>query len=296
MYAYILLVLVVVIFSGNLLIGKALNDLPPFTIAFFRLCIASIVLLPLGMRGARRSMQTYWNHRKPFLIITLTGITFFNTFIYGALQFTTATNVAILETVIPIVTVLLSAFYLKERLKRIQWAGVLVSFCGAVWVVIDGQAVGVTAIQWNIGDGIMLGGVMSWAVYSIAVKKYMHLFPGYGALFVMSSVSVLILAPIVAVEWWVVGVPAFSVEAGIGFLYLGIFPSVIALVFYNRAVEETSASKASIFLNLLPVVTMVGAYFWLGERVTYEKVAGAFAVMIGVFMTTGMNKRRKKDE
>ena len=97
MYPYILMVLVAVFYAGNILVGKALNDLPPFTIAFFRVLIAFIALMPFGMKSAWRNRSVFLEYKKPLLIMTLTGVTFFNTFIYAALQHTTATNVSVLR-------------------------------------------------------------------------------------------------------------------------------------------------------------------------------------------------------
>src|SRR5699024_5595573 len=130
---------------------------------------------------------------------------FFNTFIYGAVQYTSATNVSVLEAVIPVVTALLGAWLLRERLRLVQWAGVLVSFAGALWVIRAGS--GATAAAWNLGDLIMIGAIASWAVYSIAVKRYLHLFPEYGAVFLMSALSVPVLGVLAAVEWVIGGVP-----------------------------------------------------------------------------------------
>ncbi|WP_342745679.1 DMT family transporter [Sediminibacillus massiliensis] len=290
------MIFVVLFFSGNILVGKAINDLPPFTIAFFRLVVAFFVLLPVGFRGARKYKDMYWEYKKPFMIITLTGVTFFNTFIYGALQFTTSTNVSVLETVIPVMTVILSALFLKERLARLQWIGIILSLIGAVWVVMNGQVQKLTSMDWNIGDAIMIGAIVMWAVYSIYVKQYLHLFPTYGTLLVMTGISVVVLLPIVTVEWMVTGLPVFDTPNMVGLAYLGIFPSFIALGFYNRAVDLTSASQASVFLNFLPVVTMIGAYFWLGESITVMQITGAFAVICGVILTTqaGRNKQRLK--
>ncbi|HET7522477.1 MAG TPA: DMT family transporter [Bacillales bacterium] len=289
-----MLVFVVLCYSGNILVGKAINELPPFTIAFFRLVIAFIVLFPFGWRGAWEYRLKFLENKRPFAVMTLTGVTFFNTFIYGSLQFTTSSNVAILETVIPVVTVVLSAFLLRERLKGIQWAGILLSFVGAVWVVMDGHILRLAAIDWNVGDVIMIGAIFAWAVYSVAVKQYMHLFPSYGALLVMTGLSVMILFPIVLVEWSVTGVPAPVMPDHLaGLLYLGIFPSFIALLCYNRVVDLLGASQASVFLNFLPVVTMAGAYFWLGEAVTMMQVGGALAVMTGVILTTHAGEKRR---
>ncbi|WP_138420688.1 DMT family transporter [Aquibacillus sediminis] len=289
-----LMVLVVIFYAGNILTGKAINDLPPYTIAFFRLLVAFIVLFPLGFRSAWESRAAFFAYKKPFLIMTLTGVTFFNTFIYGALQFTTASNVSVLETVIPVVTVLLSAWLLKEKLQGIQWLGVLLSFIGAIWVVLDGTFLQLASINWNVGDAIMIGAIVSWAVYSIYVKKYMHLFPAYGGLLVMTGISVIVLFPIVMVEWWIHGVPSLgSLPFVLGLLYLGIFPSFIALLFYNRAVELLNASEASVFLNFLPVVTMAGAYLWLGETITVMQVIGSIVVIAGVFLTTQAKVKQK---
>lgn len=122
-YPYIMMVFVVIFYAGNILLGKAINELPPFTIAFFRLVVAFIIILPFGLKKAWNYRFKMWEYKKPFIIMTLTGITFFNTFIYGALQFTTSTNVSVLETVIPVVTVVLSAVLLKEKLLHVQKAG-----------------------------------------------------------------------------------------------------------------------------------------------------------------------------
>ncbi|MBB5175087.1 drug/metabolite transporter (DMT)-like permease [Texcoconibacillus texcoconensis] len=284
-------------YAGNILIGKGMNELPPFTIAFFRLLVAFILLLPIGLLAAWRDRKRFWIYKTPFLIMTLTGITFFNTFIYGALQFTSASNVAVLETAIPVMTVILSALLLKEKLRSIQWFGISLSFLGALSVVLQGGIFELSAMNWNIGDAIMIGAIICWAFYSILVKQYMNLFHPFGSLLVMTGISVLILFPFVIVEWSIIGIPSFELPSHlIGTLYLGIFPSFIALVFYNRAVDFLSASRASVFLNFLPIFTMVGAYFWLNETITLYQVFGSLIVIFGVTLTTYFSKSSEESK
>lgn len=285
-YPYILLIFVVIFYSGNILVGKAINELPPLTITFFRLLVAFIVLFPLGFRSAWNNRSTFLMHKKPFMLMGVTGILFFNTFIYVSLQFTSSTNVSVLEAMVPAVTAVLSFFLLKERLRGVQWAGVILSLLGALWVVMNGNILQLTSVDWNVGDAVMIGAILSWAIYSIMIKKYMHLFPPFGVIFAMTGISSAILIPFVAVEWLIIGIPSFETYHIAGLLYLGIFPSSIALIFYNRAVELLSASRASVLLNFLPVVTMFGAYVWLDETITVFKVIGALAVIIGVIFTT----------
>jgi len=287
---------VVIFYAGNILVGSDINALPPLTIAFFRLFVATVILLPFGMRQIGELWSVFVKYKKAFLLMTLTGVTFFNTFIYGALQFTSTTNVAVLEASIPVVTVIASAFLLKERLRVVQWAGVLLSLLGAVWVVLDGRLFQLAMIDWNIGDAIMLGAVVSWSAYSILVKKFMHHFPTYATLFVMSGISVIILLPFVSIEWFTLGIPPlFEARHIAGLIYLGVFPSVIALIFYNKAVSHLGASQASIFLNFLPVATMIGAYFWLGETITVMQIIGAVAVMGGVLLTMRSGERKSSE-
>lgn len=197
------MVFFVIFYTGNILVGKAINELPPFTIAFFRLLVAFIVLFPIGFRRAWKYCLRFLKYKKPFLVKTLTGITLFNAFIYGALQFTTMTNVSVLESVIPVMTVVLSACVLKERLQGTQWIGIALSLMGAIWVVMDGRVLQLATIDWNVGDAIMIGAIVSWSVYSIMVKQYMHHFPPYAALLVMTGISMIILFPVALIEWFV---------------------------------------------------------------------------------------------
>lgn len=287
---YFLLVFVVVFFSGNILIGKAITDLTPLTIAFFRLFVAFLVVLPIGILSAWKNRKLFWEYKKPFAIMSLTGVTFFNTFIYAALQFTSASNVSVLETVIPVVTIILSSWLLKEKLRKMQWYGVILSVFGALWVVLGGEFTQITAINWNVGDFIMIGAIICWAVYSVFVKQYMHLFPPIAALLVMISISHVVLFPIILIEWSLLGIPEiFQLKYIISLVYLGVFPSFIALLLYNNAVQKIGASKASLFLNFLPVVTMVGAYIWLGESISGMQIIGALLVIGGVIITTQKN-------
>lgn len=226
--------------------------------------------------------------------MTLTGITLFNTFIYGALSFTTATKVSVLESSIPVATVILSVILLKDKLYFVHWIGILLSFFGSLWVIMNGQVFHLTSIDWNVGDGIMIGAVIAWAIYSIMVKKYMHLFPHYGVLLMMTGISVIILLPVVLLEWFVAGLPFLTIAKIMGLVYLGVFPSFIALLFYNRAVDLLSPSRASVFLNFLPIVTMTGAFLWLDEEITIMHLIGTLAVIIGVLLTTQVKVQKNK--
>ncbi len=79
-----------------------------------------------------------------------------------------------------------------------------------------------------------------------------------------------------------------------GTLYLGIFPSLIALMAYNKGVQELGPSRASIFLNLIPVFTMIGAVIFLKEQISFVQILGGLFVIIGVMITNRMGKKKNK--
>ncbi|WP_252314939.1 DMT family transporter [Sinobaca sp. H24] len=112
----------------------------------------------------------------------------------------------------------------------------------------------------------MLAAVAVWVIYSFLVKMHMFKFPAYGSLLVMLAAATLVLLPFAAVETMLYGLPPIAgYQDAAGIAYLGIFPSVIALLLWNRSIAEIGASQSSVFLNLLPVFTMTGAYIFLGD-------------------------------
>ncbi|WP_089657327.1 EamA family transporter [Franzmannia pantelleriensis] len=279
------MLLVAAIFAGNILVGKALAGLPPFTISLGRVFIALLIMLPLGWHQARRGWPLFREHWRPLVGLALTGVAFFNALIYAALNFTSATNVAILESMIPVVTLLFSVALLGERFRVVQWLGVALSLAGAVTVITAGQQGPALAGGINPGDAIMLLAVLVWVGYSLLVKTHMARFPRYGGLLVMLVIANLALAPIALFEGAAQQLPQLSGNQLLGLAYLGIFPSVVALLLYNSALADIGPTRAAIYLNLLPVFTMLGAWLWLDEQIVALQVLASAVVIVGVWLT-----------
>lgn len=287
MRVYLLLMMVIGSYAGNVLVGKAMNDLPPLTVTYGRLLVALVFLSPLGWKQFWHARSVFWTYKRPFVMLMLTGVTAFNTCIYAALQFTTATNASILETAVPVVTLVLSAWYLRETITWAQGLGSGLAFVGALTVVTNGQFTQLPSMPWNIGDGIMLGAIGSWAIYSVVLRLYGHYFPTWGLLWMMTACSLIVLLPWLLVEWWWQTVPdVSSLPMVSGFLYLGIFPSFLALLGYNYAVYHIGVSKTVISLNVVPLATMLGSWYWFDEPITLALMVGSALVFAGVYLVT----------
>ncbi|MBP3950140.1 DMT family transporter [Bacillus suaedae] len=290
MRSYVFLIITMILFSGNILIGKAINDLPPVTITFVRCFIAFFILLPFSIKELRRNRDLYLREWKPLVGMSLTGIVLFNFFLYASLQYTTSTNVAVIEATTPVFAVVLGIIFLKERLNGLQYVGIVLSLVGALWVITKGSWAVLSQLQFNVGDLLVLVAIMAWTIYSLLIKQHNHKFPLIGSLVIMLFLATVVLLPFAALEWSSEILDLLNTERILGLLYLGIFPSVIALIFWNKGVAAIGPSRASVFLNLLPVFTIVGAVVFLEETVTFVQLIGGALVIGGVYLSTRETK------
>lgn len=294
MKAYVFLVLTAVFYAGNLIVAKPVtSEIPPITLSFFRYAVAVLILLPIGYREWKENRALWKKEWKAILALSITGLILFNIFVYLALNYTTSINAGIVEGTGPIFTLLLTFLILGDRFTRKQMLGVFISLFGVFFVITNGSLEVIAGLEFNSGDLIMLLAMISWAFYSIFIKKHMWKFPAYGSLLVMTVIALIIFIPLMTLETNEILSINWSWSIVLGLLYLGIFPSVVALLFYNKGIEAIGPSRASIFLNLIPVFTMLGAVIFLGEKLQPVQVAGAFFVIFGVLITNQIKWRKK---
>ncbi|WP_227935286.1 DMT family transporter [Alkalihalobacillus deserti] len=291
--SYLFLIITMILFSGNILIGKAINDLPPVTITFLRCCIAFTILFPLGFNELKKNRSLWIKEWKPLVSLSLSGIVLFNFFLYASLQYTSSTNVAVIEASTPIFAIILGMVFLQERLNIVQYVGIFLSLVGALWVITKGSLEVISQFQFNIGDILVLIAVFVWAIYSLLIKQHNHKYPLYGSLAVMLFIALIILFPFAVYEWRKGFDYLFDPKLIVGLLYLGIFPSVIALIFWNKGVAAIGPARASIFLNLIPFFTIIGAVLFLGETVTIIQLLGGIVVIAGVYLSTKATSNEK---
>ncbi|WP_460542029.1 EamA family transporter [Halomonas shantousis] len=145
----------------------------------------------------------------------------------------------------------------------------------------------------QVGDAFVAGAIASWVLYTLAVRQWLGRIPFYASLVPMTGIAVAFLAPLAVLEnllldtaWHLDG------QALAAMLYLGLGPSFIALLCYNRALLLVGPSRTATSLNLLPVVTMGLGYGLLGTPITLNQIVGAAVVIVGVLLVT-LNLRRR---
>lgn len=284
---YLLLVLTVLFWSGNMVAGRGLREaVPPFSLAAIRWSIALLLTLPFALPQLRRQWGTLRASWPALLLLGLAGICCYNAFAYLALSTTTATNAALLNAFIPICTVAISWVFLGKRLTGAEALGVFVSFFGVLLIVARGSPAVLASLSLNTGDLWMLLAVLFWALYTVGLAwRPADVDPMLAlAAFIVCGLLALIPAAVVehasGLEIW------FTPTSIAGMLYIGVFPSFLGYIFYNRGIALVGANKGALFLHLMPVFGTVLAAVFLGERPAWFHLAGIVMIFCGIFLNT----------
>lgn len=286
---YVLLIIATVLWGGNFVIGRGFADtMPPFTLAFIRWIVAFLFLLPFTKNELLANINLWKAEWKTLFWMSLTGIVGFNTLLYIAVHYTTSINAVLINAPTPAIIMLLSFLFLKEKVQKKHIVGIIFSIFGVIWIVSRGSLETLLSFTINKGELWMLVAITSWSIYSVIVKKNAHKFPAAGVFLVTIIIGIFILAPFAAYEWISDQSMVITGKSIAGFLYIGIFASVIAFLSWNKAVADIGPGKASPFLNLMPIFASTFAISFLGENVTSAQIIGGGITITGVLITTGV--------
>jgi drug/metabolite transporter (DMT)-like permease len=287
-----LLVICNLFWAGNYVFGKyVIAQMTPLWITFARWTLALFFLFPI----AHFIEKPEWNKAKNewFLLICLglLGVIGYNLVLYSALEYTTATNAALVSALNPCVIVIFSIVLYRESISLLQALGFSLSLIGALVVLSNGNMERLLQVQFNRGDLLMVAAVIMWTLYSLVAKRMAT--PPITATAISTAFAVLLMAPFAfsqGIDMAQIGSLAIT-----GIIYMVVFPSICSFVFWNIAVQKIGVSKAGIFLNLIPVFTAMISGI-LGERVTASQGIGGVLVFLGVYLTTGLLEAYLKKE
>lgn len=294
--AYILLIFTTLFWSGNFVISRGMHSyIPPISLSFWRWFVALLVLSIFAT-------NKLWQHKSiirsnfSFIVLQgLVGVAGFNTLIYLAIQSTTAINAVLVNSCIPVLIALCSWFMYGERLNFRQSTGVILSLCGVVLIIIKGDLSLLLSLQLNKGDMIVLLAAFLWAFYSANLKKYPEGLHPLAYLMSIVLVGLVFLIPLYLVERVIVEPITISPQVIVTVLYVAVFASVLAFIFWNRAVREIGANRAGPFIHLMPVFSTILAVLFLHERFYLFHLVGIVLIFTGISMTN-LRKNRKKGD
>lgn len=282
--AYLLLPVAPFCWAGNTVLARGAADLiPPVSFAFYRWTLAFFLLLPFTWRLARRDWPQVAGHWKIMVLLSLLGISSFNSLLYAAAHTTTAINLALIQTAMPAIIILISIRLYHETVRNMQIAGVTLCIVGAGVVVLRGHLQTLFELSVALGDLLMLLAVFLYALYSALLRTRPPIHP-LSFLTYSFGIGIVGLLPAYLWERAAVGSPDFGRAVLLSILFVAIFPSIIAYFCWNRGIELIGANRAGPFINLIPVFASIFAVFWLDERLQLYHVAGLVLIAGGIFL------------
>ncbi|MHB8910431.1 MAG: DMT family transporter [Syntrophales bacterium] len=285
---YLLLTLTALFWAGNAVLARALHTLlPPATMAFWRWVLALLLLSPFVLRPMYEERSLLTASWKRLALLGVLGVGCYNTFLYAALQTTTATNGVLINSMTPLLIVLMGRVLFGVRMTRRQQVGILLSLAGVIGIVSRGDIAALVRLDFNRGDLLLVGGALTWALYTVLLRWRPA---GIGTLaFLGTTVAsgiVLLMLPLYLIELASGRIAVWNAATGAGMVYFAVFPSILAYLFWSGGVQRIGANRAGLFLHLVPVFGVVLAVTFLGERLHLFHLAGAAAIFTGIYLST----------
>ena len=280
---WIAAVFVVAVWAETFVSTKLLlnNGLLPPDIFFYRFLLA---YLCIWIISPKRIWSYSWKDELRFLLLGITGGSLYFLAENSALEFSTASNVAILVGSAPLITALLvGIFYREERMRPRQVIGSVVAFMGMALVILNGQLV----LHVNPkGDAMAVGAALVWGIYSLLIRK---LSGRYDVSFITRKVFAYGL---LTMGLYFLAVRPLSVDMAIlsrpvvwgNLIYLGLVASLLCFVLWNWALSKLGTIRTTNLIYGQCFFTMVIANLVLGERITLMAVAGTVVLILGMIL------------
>jgi drug/metabolite transporter (DMT)-like permease len=283
---YLLLSITALCWAGNAIVGRlAAGHIPPVTLSFLRWSFAFLIVLPFAWNHLVRDWPVIRAKLGVMVVISLTGISAFNTLQYWALEHTQALNTLLLQSAGPLVVAMWSLILLGVRLTLAQAIGVLLSLTGVLVILLHGDLTALSNIQFNEGDLIFLAAMVVFGLYSVLTLKRPAI---HGLSFVAFTFGcgAACLMPLLIWELFTRPVMALDARNIASLFYVAVFPSTLAYLCFNRGVLLIGANRAAPFFHVVPVFGSLMAIVFLGERPQLFHIIGFALVLTGVFVAS----------
>lgn len=286
---YLKLVAVSAFWGGAFIAGRVVSqELPHFIAAASRFVVACLCLLPLAwhMEGGLPKLSR--QQMLSTFALGVSGIFLYNFFFFAALERMPAGRSALFVALSPIVTALVVAIFFHERLGKLKWFGIAIAFLGAAIVITRGDVLATlrdVSVSVGAGELFMLGGVVSWVIYTIVGKFTLNGLSPLAATTYASCWGLFLLLIGAAFELPQLDTHKITWDVIAAILYLGVIGTVVSFVWYYEGVKAIGSSHTTVFTNLVPVFGVVFGALILHEHILISMVVGGLMVVAGVMLT-----------
>ncbi|MDC3082760.1 DMT family transporter [Pelagibacteraceae bacterium] len=285
--AIVLLIASSFFWSGNFFSGKVafLTNLTPFKLSFFRWILALLILLPFTYKQIIIDLDYYRKNIFLMIIISILGVTFFNSFTYISLRSSMVINSTLMASIAPVMMIGFSWLLFRTKTTKLQFAGIILSLIGAFSIILKGNLDNLYNLSFTSGDLWMIAAVISWCLYSVLLKKIDSKTSQLANLEVMIIIGIIFITPFYIFE----SVNStFLPSSQLDFViisYVAVFASIVAFFSWNKGVSIIGPNRASLFLHLIPVFSAVWAITFLDEKFAFFHIIGVIFILSGIILS-----------
>ncbi len=280
---HLLLALTALFWAGHWIVARAVHPhVTPVSLAFWRWAAAIAFLAPLAAPILAREWPKVCAAWRPILFFGTCSTVLYNAIGYVGIKQTTATNAVLFQSVTPALIPLFAFLLFRERIRPRAVAGLVLSSCGVLAIVLRLDFAALGTLGANPGDLWLLANVALWALYTACLRWAPKGLDPFAFMLAVMLAGML------------TGLPAYLIDLGaggrfeatwgsvLGTLYLGLFPSVVCYVMWNRGVAEVGPSRAGVYLHLIPLFGTLMAVALLGEELHLYHLAGIVLILLGI--------------
>lgn len=285
-----LAMLITVLFWGISFINIkiAVSEVPPITMALIRFIIASTILVVI-MKRLEPDSKLKKEDRLKMVLAGFLGITIYFYFENSGVKMTTASNASLISSIIPITAIALDMIIFKTKPSVMKFVGMGCAIAGAYLAVTANGQLSFDSATFK-GNLFMVFAMLAWSLYTLLNKTLQDKYSGLFLTTCQTLFGTILLVPASFIEYrqW----HLFSLTAFYNILFLAVCCSAIAYFLYIFALKRLDVAITTLYLNLTPVVGVIGGYLVLGETVLPVQLLGGVIIII-VIIAINMEKQKQ---
>jgi len=285
--AYFMLVCASLFWAGNFIVGKFafLTAIPPLSLVFYRWSLVWIILLPFTYKEIIKYKDVIFKNLPLLFFLGFTSVGLFNSFTYLALIHTQVINASLFNAAIPAIIILLCFLFKVEKTNKFQILGLIISIFGIIVIITKLKLDILLSLNFNKGDLIMIGGVLTWGIYSTLLKRKKFTLPLLTLVHVICTMGLISVFPQFLYEYSNGQVIKFDINLVYTLIFLALFPSIGSYYCWAGAVSIVGANRAGISLSLIPLFSTIMAIGIYDEKFQFFHLIGAILIILGLLLS-----------
>lgn len=293
--AALLLAVASACWGGNIFIGRLVHaEVPPVALSFWRWALALVLFLPVAWPRLRHDWPAIVQHWRMLALLAFAGMSAFHTALYLSVNYTTATNAALLVAICPVLVPVLAWMLYRDPITPRLVLAIVVSLAGVAVVVTRGDPARLLDLDLNAGDLIMLMAVFAWSFYTVLLKRRPASLHPQSLLVATMAFATVFLLPVYLWESAFLRPMPVTGSALLTIGYVVVFASLLAFLCFNRGIAVLGPNKGGLFMHLVPVFAALFAFVFLGERLQAFHGVGIAAIVAGIALATAGTRQARR--